>query len=429
MRIVQAFSERRLLFRIHVWLLTGYILSLIVFEAVLGSATYAVMKHNLMSSAYSTVRQEWSHKAGDAIKQLSGQSISSDALDTQPEMVVTWVVNMNGVILVKDLQLVSVPGKLNSVLDPVANQVPRLPADTWVIRRVRGNQVLIGEHPLAHAGTRVGGLVSAYSLEPTVDALADLIHVDLVIGLGSLPFVVLIAMWLVTRSSRPIRNAMRRQREFVNDAAHELRTPLSIVRGNLELATVDGGAVEIKQAAEASIQEIDYIVQQVSDMSMLARLQSGAFTVDIGPADLAAILSQTLERVKPLAEAKQLKLVRVGCNQPHFVQGDLGRLRQLFLILIQNAIKYNRQLGRVEVVLQVHRHAITVDIIDTGIGISEVDLPHVFDRFYRSQSGRGYTDGSGLGLAIAASIVELHHGRIAIKSKFDEGTTVRVTFS
>ncbi|MCF8564920.1 HAMP domain-containing histidine kinase [Alicyclobacillus tolerans] len=429
--VLAALSERRLLTRIQFQFILLYLTAFLVFEGAIIGATFLFMRENVLGSAYHVIQEEWSQKIPDTLKALESDSENKTvepAIDNKPEIVASWVVLPDGQYTSKDLALASAPGKLDSLFQRLAAQAAQSTGEFWRITYVGKVPVLTGAYPLFNREHKyIGAVLSAYSLKSVYGTVNTLLRVDMNVGLGSLVVLLPITYLLSKRSLRPIRGALQRQRNFVNDAAHELRTPLAILRGTLELAQAEDKLQAVREALSESVAETDYITHLVSDLSTLARLESGALPVTKSTIDVGKVIRDAVEDVRPFAQPKAISFELQGVDAFLPVFGDSNRMRQMLFILLENAIKYNVQGGKVAIALQRNRHEGKIAISDTGIGIPEEDLPHVFDRFYRSTRAENYAAGSGIGLAIAAWIVETHHGRIEVASSHGAGTTFMVT--
>lgn len=215
------------------------------------------------------------------------------------------------------------------------------------------------------------------------------------------------------------RAALRRQRDFAADASHELRTPLTVIRSSVEHlqrhATQPVG--EVGTALIDIDDEVRHMTAMVEDLLLLARSDSGAVELERMPVDLGDVVADgSTALAKPAAD----RGVRVEVEpQPVVVTGDAARLRQLVMILVDNAIRHSPAGGRVGVIVRAEPSGASLAVDDDGPGIRPEDLPHVFERFYRAAGAPG--GGTGLGLAIAAWIVERHAGRIAVSNRPDGG--------
>lgn len=219
-------------------------------------------------------------------------------------------------------------------------------------------------------------------------------------------------------------------RRFTADASHELKTPLTVLRADVERAmhpqTVRG---ERMVALEEALQEIARMSDLVNSLLTLARADEGRFDIHRTPVDLEPLLREVYETAVILGEEAGLTL-SLSSLEPATVMGDRTRLRQLFLNIVTNAIKYTPRGGHVEVsATRRGPDEIAIAVRDTGIGIAANDLPHVFDRFWRADRARSRASergGFGLGLAIAQWIVQAHGGTIAAQSRLGRGTVFTI---
>jgi signal transduction histidine kinase len=230
---------------------------------------------------------------------------------------------------------------------------------------------------------------------------------------------------LVARALQPIRAAVRRQRDFVADAAHELRTPLAIQRTVGEVGMAEQSMEDLQATVAQMLGENQHLTRLVEDLSLLARTDTDAVAIDRRPVDLSSLVSDTAAEVNPLAEGQGVELdTEVEANVRGV--GDILRLRQLLLILLDNALKHTPVGGTVRVRLFPQGDRIRLQIADSGPGINPADLGRVFDRFYRADQART-GEGSGLGLAIGKWIVEAHGGQIQAGNASPHGAVFTVT--
>jgi signal transduction histidine kinase len=222
-----------------------------------------------------------------------------------------------------------------------------------------------------------------------------------------------------------LEGAYRFQQRFVSDASHELRAPLTAIQANLELLQRHPEMTEADQSealTEAS-RESTRLTRLVADLLALARADVG-IPLRRARVDLDAIVLDAFGSARQLAQGQTLTL---NPFEPVQICGDADRLKQLTLILLDNALKYTPPYGEVSVGLRRDGDEANLMVRDTGVGISADDLPHVFERFYRADRARSRDPGgTGLGLSIADWIVQQHGGRIDIDSDVGEGTTVTV---
>ncbi len=269
-----------------------------------------------------------------------------------------------------------------------------------------------------------------YNLQREREMLKHLLMVISFGGLFSVLLAIIAGFYLANKALVPIKKAWDRQQQFVADASHELRTPLSVMKLNLEQLfrhpdhTVEQDSETISQA----IQEINYMSKMTTDLLTLARSDSNQLEDIKVPVLLNEILAQTVKDFKALAELKGIGM-QADISAPLEMLGDKERLKQCFVILLDNALKYNKENGTISVISSIKNGKAVIDINDTGVGIPEEDLPYIFDRYYRGDKSRTRQyEGTGLGLAIAKWIVHSHGGKIRVTSQAGEGTNVQVTF-
>lgn len=228
------------------------------------------------------------------------------------------------------------------------------------------------------------------------------------------------------RAYRELEEAEAVQRRFVSDASHELRTPLTTIRGNVELLKKMGDTdPETRAEALNDIAgEAERMSRLVADLLALARADAG-FTPAMGPVDLGALLEEISRQAGILAGDVEFAGDGAAALQGTLVNGNTDYLKQLFLILLDNAFLYTGPGGVVRIEGRQRDGWAEVAVCDSGSGIAEEDLPKIFDRFYRTDKSR-QSSGTGLGLAIAKWIVAQHGGAIHVESKLGEGSTFTV---
>jgi len=215
------------------------------------------------------------------------------------------------------------------------------------------------------------------------------------------------------------RSALRRQREFAADASHELRTPLTVIRSSVEHLQRhrDRPVADVGDALEDIDDEVRHMTAIVEDLLLLARSDSGAIALEHVPVDLGDVAADGASALGKPANDRGIRVV--VDPQPAVVSGDPARLRQLVMILVDNAIRHSPSDGRVGVAVRALSAGASLTVEDDGPGIRPEDLPHVFERFYRAPGAPG--GGTGLGLAIAAWIVDRHGGRIEVANRAEGG--------
>jgi two-component system, OmpR family, heavy metal sensor histidine kinase CusS len=226
-----------------------------------------------------------------------------------------------------------------------------------------------------------------------------------------------------------LEGAVNQIKQFTADASHELRGPLSFVRTVAEVALrnprSDGDS---RAALKDIVEETAKATVLLEDMLTLARADAERGAKTLEPLNLTEVVEQACEMAQPLADERQLQLsISVGARQVN-VLGDFAALRPLVWILLDNALKYTKDPGTIEVALNATAKLATVMVRDTGAGISEADLPHIFDRFYRADPSRSQVEGTGLGLSIAKWIADIHHAELTVASELQKGTAFQLAF-
>lgn len=213
------------------------------------------------------------------------------------------------------------------------------------------------------------------------------------------------------------------QKHFIADASHDLRTPLTVLRGNLDLLKRDLGEEDRREALRAMESETHRMSKTVDDLLLLAEVESGQ-TERRDTVSLREILLEGLERGQRLAGNRKIS---AGPQEDISVAGDAFRLKRLLGNLIDNAIKYTPEEGTITLSLYTHDGWARLDVTDSGIGIPREHLAHLFERFYKVDKGRSRSSrGSGLGLAIVKAIAEQHHGKVTVASEPGKGSTFSV---
>lgn len=219
-------------------------------------------------------------------------------------------------------------------------------------------------------------------------------------------------------------------RRFTADASHELKTPLTVMRVDVERAMSPlSTGTEQAVALEEALQQLTRMADLVDSLLTLARADEGRFDLHREPVDLAPIAREVVETARLLGEEPGL-IIDAPVIEDVEVSGDVTRLRQLFLNLVTNAIKYTPRGGRVEITLIRSGEQVSLAVRDTGIGIAAADLPYVFERFWRADRVRSRASergGFGLGLAICQWIAQAHGGTLSVQSRLGRGSTFTVT--
>lgn len=250
-----------------------------------------------------------------------------------------------------------------------------------------------------------------------------MINVGVFVAAGGLGY------FLAGKTLKPIKEMVENQNQFISDASHELKTPLTALKTSMEVNLRDKN-LNLKEAKTL-------IKESVEDVNKLQVLSEGLLTLvgfqipngnsKFAQVSTGQILKDAIRKMKHLASLKNITIKIM--DKDYKVSGNADNLTNLFVILLDNAIKYSPKKSKIEIKSMKNDGTVTISFTDHGIGIAAENIPHIFDRFYRSDQSRtkSETNGFGLGLAIAQKIVQNHRGTIEVESKLKTGSTFSVT--
>jgi heavy metal sensor kinase len=233
-------------------------------------------------------------------------------------------------------------------------------------------------------------------------------------------------IWTINGMITRLENSFKRMAEFTADVSHELKTPICAMRGEAEvLLSKERKAEEYQEGLAHFVEQFDHFNHMINDLILLSKFDATQVELKMAPLRLDLLIKDLCNLFQVLAEQNKINL-EMGAIEEVMVMGDKVRLQQLFMNLIDNAIKYTSK-GFIEVTVKKDEDGTVVKIKDTGIGISQEEQEKIFKRFYRVDKSRSReTGGVGLGLSIADWIANAHHGGIEVDSKLNEGSTFTV---
>lgn len=214
------------------------------------------------------------------------------------------------------------------------------------------------------------------------------------------------------------------QKNFASNAAHELKTPLAIIKASIQVLKLDENpSVEsYKENIEITEKNAQRLIQVVDDLLKLNSQQCEKFVDSI---EIQKIFFNIIDELKPIIEQKGIKVSLFNCNQT--ILGNKTLIYRALFNIVENSTKYNKQYGEITISTQIQDDTIIINISDTGIGINDNEIQYIFEPFYRVDKSRSReTAGSGLGLSIVKTIIEKHHGNIYIQSEKDVGTSFKI---
>lgn len=260
---------------------------------------------------------------------------------------------------------------------------------------------------------------------------ADLINAVLIVNGFLLVGAGIASYWLAGITLEPIQAMYHRQRRFLSDASHELRTPLAILQTDLENElTTQTSHQNFSTNTHSHLEEVQRMGQIVTDLLTLSRLdEKEEAPLRVTNVNIGQMIEETIDRLHSITERHGITIHFSPPSEQITAPTHKELLVHVLSNVIKNAITYNQEQGSVLVSLNKEGKQIVIRVVDTGIGIAQKDLVHIFDRFYRADESRSReTGGSGLGLAIVQSAMKQLHGSVQIKSTVGVGTTITLRF-
>ena len=276
-----------------------------------------------------------------------------------------------------------------------------------------------------HDGNYVVAFVSGKYIDQN---MANLAFMLLLAGLGALLAFALVSLLLSRWITRPVENAWNQQQQFIADASHELKTPLTVITANdsILLSQPDATIESQRQWIESTETEAHLMQDLVNDMLYLAKSDAAKQPLEYGQVDMSELATMQVLQFESVAFEKGVAIAS-DVQKEVKLDGDPSRLQRLVAILLDNACKYVDQDGHIDLTLRKTDKVCILQVRNSGPVVDPADIPHLFDRFYRSDKARTRgTGGFGLGLSIAKSIVEDHKGSIRVASSAEKGTTFTV---
>ena len=289
-------------------------------------------------------------------------------------------------------------------------------------------RVRVVSMPMRDSGEVIGVIQYARSLKGVQQTIDRLLLVLMPLALGGLGAALLGGLYMAGRALRPARESFERQRAFVADASHELKTPLTLIRADAEMVLFrDHLNEEDRKLLDHALAETDRMGAVLSDLLLVARLDAGKVDLAEKPFDLAALLSEEAERFGARAAAKEVRLEVLSPGELK-ARGDAKRTGQALAVLFDNAVRFTPSGGSIAIHGRLSERWTEASVADTGPGIIPEDLPRVFDRFYRAEAARtrNKNGGTGLGLAIARDLMRAQGGDIVAEHAKGGGAVFRL---
>lgn len=270
------------------------------------------------------------------------------------------------------------------------------------------------------------GFDDLFNEDPVHEVEENLLTVLVFTDLVLLALIVLVGYVMSRATLRPIAHVYARQKKFVAEAAHELRTPLAVLTAGASYLLARARTnEEYRTFTNDVLEESRRLTKLANDLLFLAQHEEQPHEKH-GEVDLKTLIDSVLDAMRPYALSHEVELTGLTHTTGR-VRGSTADLRRVLLNLTKNAIDYNTHGGSVKVALSETADEVILNVSDTGVGIPQEELPFVFERFYKVDRARtGNNAGAGLGLAIVRDIVDAHHGRISLQSELRQGTTVTI---
>jgi two-component system sensor histidine kinase CiaH len=269
--------------------------------------------------------------------------------------------------------------------------------------------------------------VEQNTIDKSIDRLGTIL---LITDCGVIIVSAVLGYYLAGKTLAPIQESLEKQKRFVADSAHELRTPLTIMKTGIEATTGSKKQTlaDYKELNDDLLEEINKLINLSNNLLFLANNDTKKQAVNFGKVDLSAICLNQVKFIEKYATDKGIKIIS-DIKSKYFVEGDNEKLNRMVANLLKNSIDYNIKSGKVFLSVERINSSTILKITDTGIGINQDDLSHIFERFYKADKSRNIPEsGAGLGLSIVKQIADLHKAPINIKSEVGKGTTITLTF-
>ena len=404
--------------RVRLRLTLGYVGIFALIVLLLGSVAVVGFLHELTRQQDDLLTQEARNQTSNL---LNGEN--REVLATGSDEFGWVALELDGQVLDSDAAAPSL-GLPSSELAERALQEDDMVSAT--IQGLDGSVRAVSMPMYEESGEVIGVIQYARSLRGVYEEINQLILVLLPLTLGALGLSAIGGAYMAGRAVRPVREAFERQRSFIADASHELKTPLTLIRADAEVLLRGLTNPDDKELADDVLAESDKMTAVLSDLLLIARLDAEKLTVRQEPFDLAGVISETVDRfvARAASEGVQLEARAPGKLR---VRGDSERAAQILSILLDNALRHTPPEGSVSVVGHARDGFVEADVEDTGPGISPEHLPHVFERFYRVDTARSRSSGgTGLGLAIARDLARAQNGDLEAENAEDGGAVFRL---
>ncbi|WP_064214084.1 sensor histidine kinase, partial [Anoxybacillus flavithermus] len=340
------------------------------------------------------------------------------------------VITPNGKILDGDE---SFPDLRKDILKIIRKWIPKNEEVRRETIKVQGGKtisLLLSGKSVFKNGIYIGTIYTGTNITMQIYIVKTLLIILILISLVFIGLSALLGYYMSGKAMVPIVRSFQKQKEFVANASHELRTPISIFQSSLEVIEAE----EVEKMSEFSLQilydmkdEVKRMTKLINDLLLLARSDADVVQLNQEWFVLEPMISELIRKCHPLAEQKNIEFL-TNIQENITIFGDKERIKQLLFILLDNALKYNVENGQVRMNIWREAESIKMEVSDTGIGIPLEHQHRIFERFYRVDKARSRQhEGNGIGLSIAQWIVDAHGGTISVQSEEGKGSCFIVT--
>jgi Signal transduction histidine kinase len=296
---------------------------------------------------------------------------------------------------------------------------------TWMysIKETNGHIITRGGQPYKISETNVYQL-SFLDITNSVTSLNKLAIILVSVGFVLLVAIYFISLYFTNNAIQPIQKVWKKQRQFIADASHEFKTPIAIINANYDclLLNEEDSFKKQKKWINNIKSETNRMNKLVTDLLYLARIDDSNMEIEYKDFNISDIVQSCVLANEVIVHEKGLKMSS-NIEEDLFIFGDIEKIKQVIMILIDNATKYNNEVGHINIYLKKENKKAILKIENTSIGIAENELPKIFDRFYRVNEARTSDESYGLGLSIAKEIITKMNGKIKVESNMNELTT------
>ncbi|MBQ9414090.1 MAG: HAMP domain-containing histidine kinase [Clostridia bacterium] len=282
----------------------------------------------------------------------------------------------------------------------------------------------IGNFRYAKTADETGTRILFLDCGRKLDSFTGFLWISVIVGLSGCIIIFVAFMLAVGKIVAPIAESYEKQKRFISDAGHEIKTPLTIINANVDLLESDGEKEELTDIR----QQTKRLTELTNNLIFLSKMEEAEHTLQKIAFPLSDLVEETASSFRALAASRSLQL-ETDITPQMTMNGSPDAIRQLVSILLENAVKYSPEGGAVTLTLAPHRKAAVLMVRNTAVNpVNDADLPHLFDRFYRTDTSRNSgTGGHGIGLSIAKAIVDAHGGAIAASTKDGQDFIITVT--